>query len=37
LSDHWTVKFSKAFPEEVASATADDDIKAVMGDYWFEP
>jgi hypothetical protein len=37
LSDHWTVKFSKDVPEDVASPTADDDIKAVMGDYWIEP
>ena len=36
LSDHWTVKLSKDVPEDVDSATADDEIKALMGDYWFQ-
>lgn len=37
LPDHWTAKFSKSIGPKDPSATADDEIKAVMGDYWFEP
>jgi hypothetical protein len=37
LPDNWTVKFSRDFPEDVASATADDEIKQLMGAYWVEP
>ena len=37
LPDRWTVKFSKAVGPDAASATADDEIKALMGDYWVDP
>lgn len=37
LPDHWTVKFSKAVGPDVVPATADDEIKSVMGDYWIAP
>ncbi len=35
--DNWTVKFSKDVPEEVESATADGEVKELMGDYWVDP
>jgi hypothetical protein len=37
LPDRWTAKFSKDVDPNVPSASADDEIKDVMGDYWVDP
>jgi hypothetical protein len=37
LPEKWTVKFSKLIPPDAESATADQEIRELMGDYWCDP
>lgn len=37
LPEHWLARFSKDINESEASADPVAELKAVMGDYWYEP